>query len=570
MKLIKKEKNLYVIEGSGQKFKLLTVPLMNKNNHMPESIHKEEIVKFYQSLIRVSSNDETDTSSIQVTGVVMAWLLNVFALLPKSVETEQLYKAIKRQYEFIQENPPDYSKNSLFEKLSVEYQDILGVENIEKMTAFIEAFELTEEELQRMVIGKFVEVYPSIEPQQIRLDMLERVYHHFFEIYETLLIETHLILPFPAFQKAVNVFMEEEIEESIEIEEDAQIWLYLLYFDMLLKGIEEGFLYQAEHADMVFDWFKPLFSRFATDLKEKQGVEKKWTEEKIDEEKEKDRQLFRDIYIQEISKSFDGLEGIEDDKENPYNVVFVLCDNRRVVCNTEKHYEWYAGEAVICHGKERVHSMASFIEKIAPTNAHTNIAEWTKTAFEDVKERIYPMIRPMTNTPSEAVNTPFVNGLGIYYGIQMQTKEKTHYAIIMNKMLEKWGIEDKDIHQTALKNLENRTPSYKSYYESIEGQIPKEKLEKLPKAYKELLMIAGSSTIDSSYILDISFLTDLMEQWKSDSLVVSIPVRDCILLTKKEHIPLLKRLTKKLYETHPGRLHEAIIEWTGKKWETIE
>ncbi|WP_142384722.1 hypothetical protein [Bacillus sp. M6-12] len=557
MKLFIKNENQFMLEGSGKDFKLLGYSIMRQQSSLPTILKEPSIIDFYQSLLRLSTKDNHESLSLLTSRSSLDWLFQVVKLLPKTKkELDTFISDLHKQYMVLQQDEQTES-HSLKDSLIKDYQDILGLENIKKMTAFIQSFELTEDELQSMIIQKFLDSFPSIKPEDIRIDMLERMYDHFFSVYQSLLIETHLIYPFPLFQNqlaGLNLFSEGK---------ESWTWIYLLYFDMFLKGVNDGIVYEAEDSDMLFDWFKPFFIKIAEKQKEK-SVQIK---EQIQARKEKDMIEFRNIYIQELSKCFQDIERIEEDKEIPYNVVFILKDNRKIVCNTLKHYQVYR-EEIKSLGKEQVKSMKEFIQKVAPIS-NQGAETWIDKGFDEVKKDIYPMIRLIESTPEKAIYSPLTKDMGIYYGIRLEIKGKVQYAIIMRKTLDKWGITVEVLNQTALSNLQKKRPTFVSYQEVIQKQLTKEELNKLPSAYKNLYMYAGKSSIDSSNLLNKIAIDKLKESLNTEELIFSVPVRDCLLVTKKEELSFLKQITEHFYQSHSARLSRNILEWSEGEWKSL-
>jgi Family of unknown function (DUF5688) len=567
MRLSKNPHDKFVLEGSGKEFRTIASQLLSTTHQESSYINNPDILEFYQALLMASNKDMSDTVQLITEASVMEWMFQAVNLLSKiKGEAEEVLHDLQYQFSLLQTNTRLKENLSFNDKLFLDYQNILGIRNIKKMIAFLQSFEVTEDELQQMVLISFLESYPAVKLKEIRLDMLERMYHHFFEQYESLLAETHLLYSLPIFKEQIVLLYKnyEALQKHLNNQQYV-IGVYLLYFDMVLKGIEDGFVYQAEDNHMLFDWLKPLFNRVALE-----HMEEFQSEDKEERNQDKEMRLFREVYIQEISKSFPDIERIEDGQDNPYNVVLVLEGKRKVVCNTMKHYQWYVQEEIKGYGKERVRSMKEFIQKIAPSTNSNKTKDLFDGSFEEVKSNIYPMIRLIQSSPTEAIYKPFAEELGVYYGVRLKENGKIQYAIVMKRLLEKWGINLEVLNQTALDNLQREKPTFVTYQDVMKRQLSKEQIQHIPKGYKELYMYAGKSAIDSSYLLDSSSLKNLKKALETDTLILSMPVRDCLLVTKKEHLPLLKELSTTLYENHSAKLSPTVMVEEDGIWKQLK
>jgi uncharacterized protein YtpQ (UPF0354 family) len=143
----------------------------------------------------------------------------------------------------------------------------------------------------------------------------------------------------------------------------------------------------------------------------------------------------------------------------------------------------------------------------------------TTTAFAELRERVYPMLKPITllvtirerNLPL-IVYRPFLADLIITYVIE----EPSSVAYISEQHLERWGLREHDLHEQAMANLRRRTAERGSHTTAGTDQ-------------QRLVILNAQDGFDATRLL----LPDLLEGLAGPmpgTIVVGIPNRDFLII----------------------------------------
>jgi uncharacterized protein YtpQ (UPF0354 family) len=141
------------------------------------------------------------------------------------------------------------------------------------------------------------------------------------------------------------------------------------------------------------------------------------------------------------------------------------------------------------------------------------------TAFNELRERVYPMLKPIAllltirerNLPM-IVYRPFLADLIITYVIE----EPNSVAYISEQHLERWGVQEHEIHEQAMANLRRRTTERGSHTTAGTDQ-------------QRLVILDAQDGFDATRLL----LPDLIEALSGDmpgTVVIGIPNRDFLII----------------------------------------
>jgi uncharacterized protein YtpQ (UPF0354 family) len=143
----------------------------------------------------------------------------------------------------------------------------------------------------------------------------------------------------------------------------------------------------------------------------------------------------------------------------------------------------------------------------------------TTTAYNDLRERVYPMLKPITLLVTirerklpMIVYRPFLADLIITYVIE----EPSSVAYISEEHLEHWGLRDHDLHDQAMANLRRRTIERGSHTTAGTDQ-------------QRLVILNAQDGFDATRLL----LPDMIEGLAGGmpgSVVIGIPNRDFMII----------------------------------------
>jgi hypothetical protein len=168
------------------------------------------------------------------------------------------------------------------------------------------------------------------------------------------------------------------------------------------------------------------------------------------------------------------------------------------------------------------------------------VQEWgqqqTEPEFDDVQERVMPMLYPETvwqEKFADFVCTPWVGGLVILYVVD----EAQAYWYIRNDLMKRWNLDPDDLHDVALKNLEG-------YFEKQPMELAVAGSEETgPK----MLMPSKADSYNCVRFLSDSFLGKLRGVIGGD-LAVGLPGRDFFVALSLDSPPMVDQVRRKVHE----------------------
>lgn len=544
MLLTKQSPNEYTLIGDASEYKKVMKILMGEAERADFQQLAGKHTDFYQALLGASKEQQEPTKYVMSTSEELCSLVLMDTVEEKDrTALPQCLKDVAEQFKALE-------REQGRERVFFEYQGYLTVATYEMILSFLSSFDLKADEIEELAVGTYVERYEEINQKNIKGRMWDAVYSEFFMTFQELIPEENRILSFDELYTLLG----EEIERA-GLTHSERLWLYLFYLEVILKMLHEQILFQAEDKEMAFSWSKPYVLKFAEEIM------------KGKEEVDDLRKAFRSLYVDELCHALGDVRTVEADEREPYNAVFVLHDNKRVVSNTNKHFEQFIRD--VNSGKRVVteEGIRAFVRSITPRKP-SDSQGWGELRWDDAKDSIYPVLRPLDTMSVESFCTPLQDSLAVFYAVELQGDGKRQLAWIMNKTMESWSLTQGEVKEIAFENLRKRSPEWGSYYKRVEGLIPNEQLVLLNKPYRETYMIQDRSPLNASYLLDGGKMDEFKKQW--GSLIVAIPTTDSIFATNKEYADFLRVVARKLYESHPTKLSSDLFEWDGESWHIIE
>jgi uncharacterized protein YtpQ (UPF0354 family) len=168
----------------------------------------------------------------------------------------------------------------------------------------------------------------------------------------------------------------------------------------------------------------------------------------------------------------------------------------------------------------------------------------TTTAYQDLRERVYPMLKPITilltirerNLPM-IVYRPFLADLIIAYVIE----EPTSVAYISEQHLERWGVQEHDLHEQAMANLRQRTAERGSHTVAGSDQ-------------QRLVILNAQDGFDATRLL----LPDVIKGLAGDmpgTIVIGIPNRDFLIIFSDSDRTILTAVAHQIQRESAERAH---------------
>lgn len=168
------------------------------------------------------------------------------------------------------------------------------------------------------------------------------------------------------------------------------------------------------------------------------------------------------------------------------------------------------------------------------------VQEWgqeqTEPIFDDVQERIMPMLYPETVWKEkfpDFVCTTWVGGLVILYVVD----EAQAYWYIRKELLTHWTLDPEDLHEIAIKNLEN-------YFDRQPMELAVAGAE---DSGPRMLMPSRADSYNCARFLSESFLHKLRRVIGGD-LAVGLPGRDFFVALSLDSSTMVEQVRKKVHE----------------------
>lgn len=168
----------------------------------------------------------------------------------------------------------------------------------------------------------------------------------------------------------------------------------------------------------------------------------------------------------------------------------------------------------------------------------------TITSFDSLRERVYPMLKPITllvtvreRSLPMLVYRPFLADLIITYVIE----EPSSLAYISEQHLERWGLAEHELHEQAMANLRRRTAERAEH--TITGEGP-----------QRLVIFKAQDGFDATRLL----LPDLFEAWRDQipgNLVIGIPNRDFLIIFSDAEQTILTAVAHQIQREAAERAH---------------
>lgn len=163
-------------------------------------------------------------------------------------------------------------------------------------------------------------------------------------------------------------------------------------------------------------------------------------------------------------------------------------------------------------------------------------SEQTDPSFDAVQERIMPMLYPESVWQEkfpDFVCLPWVGGLVILYVVD----EAQAYWYIRKDLLERWSMEPEDLHDVAIKNLEN-------YFEKQPMELAVAGSE---ESGPRMLMPSRADSYNCVRFLSESFLAKI-RRVIGGNLAVGLPGRDFFVALSLDSPSMIEQVRKKVQE----------------------
>jgi len=185
-------------------------------------------------------------------------------------------------------------------------------------------------------------------------------------------------------------------------------------------------------------------------------------------------------------------------------------------------------------------------------------------SWTDVKDRIYPMIKPASNedygtsTRFELKDSdlpiiePYLSELHITYVID----NEGYYTIVNSGDLKQWNINKDTLSKTAMENLNILANGRAQFHgDSTYG------------------MIVLNGNLEASLMLSDGFWEAIAQTIKQKNLVIGIPAKDVLLIThleSSEGILTLKQAINKIYEQGDHLITKWLFKRVAGAWSKFE
>ena len=127
---------------------------------------------------------------------------------------------------------------------------------------------------------------------------------------------------------------------------------------------------------------------------------------------------------------------------------------------------------------EKGHPLDQICRDLADVRMNTPIpGDITRSSFmnfESMKERIFPRLISAKGQEDYLKDKPFrkVADLAVVYAVRVHADDKGFAeAVVDDKLLEMWGVDDETVHQAAIANLESEEPVFVNLEDAMFGAL---------------------------------------------------------------------------------------------------
>ena len=194
-----------------------------------------------------------------------------------------------------------------------------------------------------------------------------------------------------------------------------------------------------------------------------------------------------------------------------------------------------------------------FINWTGLTGQNKKSAKPTDVKWNDLKDRIYPMLKqtiPTDTAPvielkdnEKPIFTDFIADIHIVYLIDFES----FFTYVNQWQLTKWNVTKDSLTKTALINLDNLANGQAQFHGD-----------------STYAMITLNGNIEASLILSDKFWPNIYDIVKSNDLIIGIPTRDVLLVTHLNCADGIEKLRQGVKQTYEQGDH-VISKWTFKR-----
>jgi uncharacterized protein YtpQ (UPF0354 family) len=234
-----------------------------------------------------------------------------------------------------------------------------------------------------------------------------------------------------------------------------------------------------------------------------------------------------------VAERLDQLEGVEVRGREGLRLR-VRVGQSELAISVQNFYDAYRGQP------DQLDEVLAALER----SLRSYEAPRTATAFAELSERIYPMLKPISllvtirerNLPM-IVYRHFLADLIITYVIE----EPSSVAYINEQHLERWGQSEHELHERAMANLRRRTGERGSHTVAGAGQ-------------QRLVILDAQDGFDATRLLMPDLITSLAGDIPGDP-VVGIPNRDFLIIFSDADRTILTAVAHQIQREAAERAH---------------
>lgn len=181
--------------------------------------------------------------------------------------------------------------------------------------------------------------------------------------------------------------------------------------------------------------------------------------------------------------------------------------------------------------------------------------------YEKVKDRIFVTVQNAEKNMEFLKDVPHElrEDLALVYRMDVNMPDgQSGSAVITNRFLAMWGINEKTLKETAWNNMHNHFTPVFSSVENVLSELGCDEFQEEAEQTGLYVLTNRTNNYGAAYMFDKGVMNRIAESLGSDMVVIPSSIHEVLLMKKDEHMDL-EALEKMVWDVNRTQLHEIEI-----------
>lgn len=181
--------------------------------------------------------------------------------------------------------------------------------------------------------------------------------------------------------------------------------------------------------------------------------------------------------------------------------------------------------------------------------------------YEKVKDRIFVTVQNAESNMEFLKDVPHElrEDLALVYRMDVNMPDgQSGSAVVTNRFLAMWGIDEKTLKETAWNNMHNHFRPVFSSMENVLSQLGCNEFQEEAEQSELYVLTNRTNNYGAAYMFDGEVMNRIAESLGSDIVVIPSSIHEVLLMKKDEHMDL-EALEKMVWDVNRTQLHATEI-----------